>query len=55
MEVIHRNAPKFPADNINTNLAAKADVTTAGKAAENTSLIIGFATLIIPANIHKLN
>ena len=40
--------PRLPAESMRRNLEAKADVTTAGKTAENTSLIIGFATLRRP-------
>ena len=40
--------PRLPAESMRRNLEAKADVTTAGRIAENTSLIMGLATLSRP-------
>ena len=40
--------PKLPVDSMRRKLDAKADVTIVGRAEENTSLIIGLATLNIP-------
>ena len=45
---MHCFSPKLPADSMSKNFDAKAEVTTAGNRAENTSLIMGLATLKRP-------